>query len=153
MFHRIIEIIVFVISELKTNKTLNEINLQELSELGYSSSEISTAFSWLVDRFELEEKFFVKSKSAYNSNSFRILHSAESELFTKEAHGQLIQFRTLGILNNEQIENLIERSIITGVHLIDSAMLKAFVANVVFDAYRASPSSNKLILTGNETIN
>ena len=53
MYERIVEIITFVLSELKQNKKLSEIDLNVLQDRGYSSSEISTAFSWLVDKLEL----------------------------------------------------------------------------------------------------
>lgn len=151
MFERIIEIIVYVMSELKQNKQLTEIDVNELHQLGYTNSEISTAFSWLVDKIEFEdsEKYEKKSSIA----SFRILHEAEKELFTKPALGELVQYTALGILTNEHIEQIIERALMSGMTSIDSNNLKSFVAFSVFNAYNNNAGGVRFMLMGGETIN
>ena len=45
MQERIVEIILFLVSELKSNKQLNDVDVSLLTENGYTQSEISTAFS------------------------------------------------------------------------------------------------------------
>ncbi len=151
MFERIIEIIVYVISELKQNKHISDIDVDQLHELGYTNSEISTAFSWLVDRMEFSDQMFLKDETT-SDDSFRILHEAERELFTQEAVGELIQLHSLGILTNEHIESLIERALITGMDRIDSSGLKSFVAGMIFNAHPSAKSGNRILLRGNDTI-
>lgn len=151
MFERIIEIIVYVISELKQNKQISEIDIDQLNELGYTNSEISTAFSWLVDRLEFSDQMFMKDETT-SDDSFRILHEAEKELFTQDAIGQLIQLHSLGILTNDHIESLIERALITGIDRIDSSGLKSFVAGMIFNSQPTSRSGNRILLKGNDTI-
>ncbi len=151
MFERIIEIIVYVISELKLNKQISEIDVDQLHELGYTNSEISTAFSWLVDRMEFSDQMFTKDETS-SDDSFRILHEAERELFTQDAIGELIQLHSLGILTNEHIESLIERALITGMDRIDSSGLKSFVAGMIFNAHPSGGSGNRILLRGNDTI-
>ncbi len=48
---RIIEIIFFLLNEIRDNTPLTDIDLKPLSTRGFSETEISTAFSWLIDRF------------------------------------------------------------------------------------------------------
>ncbi len=152
MYERIIEIIVYVISELKKNKQFSEINIDELQRQGYTSSEISTAFSWLVDRMEFGGKLFDVG-TASQAGSFRVLHEAETEFFTSEAWGEMIQLHTLGILTNENIENLIERAAIMGMQKIDTKQLKWFVANSIFNANDGETPGSRFMLNGSETIN
>jgi len=152
MYERIIEIIVFVIGELRQNKNINEIDFNELQDRGYTKSEISTAFSWLVDRLEFVDKV-TNDIASSSSNSFRILHDVEKNLFAPEAWGELIQLNTLGIVSNEHIEMLIERSLMMGIYRIDSQQLKSFVANVVFNLQTDSMNGNRVMLNGSDTIN
>ncbi|MFH1050433.1 MAG: DUF494 family protein [bacterium] len=152
MYERIVEIIVFVMSELKHNKQINEINVDELQKKGYSESEISTAFSWVADRFELAEKFTTQAEFI-NKESFRVLHEGEKELFTKEALGDLFNFHSLGLLNNEQVEALIENTLLTGFQQVDSVNLKYFVANIIFNMQNKYYPGNRFMLSGVESVN
>ncbi len=152
MFERVIEIIVFLISELRTNKSFANINVQQLKDLGYTTSEISTAFSWIADKFNFQE--FNENSPVFVSNeSFRVLHSSERDLFTDDAYGKLIQLHSLGIVDNEHIEHIIERAIISG-SMLDSRVLKYFVASAIFeiDGMNAGHTA-RIILTGNDSIN
>jgi uncharacterized protein Smg (DUF494 family) len=151
MYERIVEIITLVIAELQRNKTIAEISLDNLEKLGYSNSEISTALSWLIDRLEFSENSFINHIP--NNSSFRILHEAEKDLFTQEAWGEVIQMQALGILTNEHIEILIERTAMLGFRQIDTQQLKLFVAYIVFNVLVNNQPTNKLMLQGNETIN
>lgn len=153
MYERIIEIIIYLITEMKDNKNLSEIDISELNERGYSNIEVSTALSWLVDRLEFSEKFYINDETSKTS-SFRILHEAEQDLFTTEAWGQLIQLKALGIITNEHIESLIGRSMMMGMKAVDTNQIKFFVANNVFNLSMNSFFGNtKFMLQGNESIN
>ena len=152
MYEKIIEIIVYVIAELRQNKKINEIDLEKLKKLGYTKSEISTAFSWLVDRIEMSENLLF-ANTCENCNSFRVLHDVEKELFTDEALGELIQLQSLGIIKNEHIELLIERAIMMGADVIESEQVKNFVAQVVFNAHNNNFLNSRFMLAGNDTIN
>jgi len=152
MFERIIEIIVYVISELRQNKHISEIDIKELQKLGYTSAEISTAFSWLVDRIELNDKVLT-TDIKLKAGSFRILHEAEQELFSRDAWGELIQLHTLGVVGTEHIESLIERALLTGMHEIDTGQLRAFVATMIFNAEGSASGGSRYMLNGSDTIN
>ncbi len=151
-FERIVEIIIYVISELRQNKNIAEIDVNELQDRGYTKTEISTAFSWLADRNELSEEIF-EDDEFHANRSYRVLHEAERELFTREAWGEMIQLHSLGILNNEHIEQIIERSLTSGIHLIDSEHLKAFVAMTIFNASDSNSFGSRIMLDGSDSIN
>ncbi|MFA6569741.1 MAG: DUF494 family protein [Bacteroidota bacterium] len=152
MYEKIIEIIVFVIAELKQNKNFDEIDIGELQRLGYTQEEISTAFSWIVDRIEFSDKF--PTNLVFTTvDSFRVLHEVEKQLFSPEAWGDLVQLQTLGIISNEMIEILIERAIMMGMQEIDSENLKSFVAGFIFNANSNTSPVQHYMLRGNERIN
>jgi uncharacterized protein Smg (DUF494 family) len=151
MYERIIEIIVYVVSELKIKNNINDVDITELQRRGYSNSEISTAFSWMVDRMEISERMILSQP--VSTKSFRILHDLERELFTSDAWGEIVQMNTLGLINNDHIELLIERAAMMGIRQIDSSHLKTYIANIVFNANFQSLPGSRLMLSGSDTIN
>lgn len=151
MFERIIEIIVFVIAELQSKRNITDFDLKQLQNLGYTNSEISTAFSWLADKFEFPEESF--DETTTQSSSFRVLYSAERELFTKEAYSELIQMQTLKIISNDQLEIILDRIMYSGSELIDSRRLKQITAQVVFNDGMESIYGSRIMLNGTDTIN
>ncbi len=151
MYEKIIEIIVYVIQQVRQNKSLNDLNIEDLQSKGYSNSEISTALSWLIDKSEITERLFPVPETS-NQESFRVLHDTEKEIFTKDAWGELISMKALGIISNENIEMLIDRSSLMGFQQIDTQQVKLFVANSVFNTYMMNPGS-RYLLRGNDTIN
>lgn len=151
MFERIIEIIVFVISELQNKQNITDVDLKQLQNLGYTNTEISTAFSWLADKFELSDD--IDGESITQRSSIRILHTSEQELFTKEAFSELIQMQTLRMISNEQLELLLERGMYSGGELIDNRRLKQLVAQIVFSDVMDSVYGSRIMLNGTDAIN
>lgn len=146
---KIVEIISLVLKEIKSNKAISEIDLNELTDKGYSEKEISTAFSWLIDRVEFKDPLnFTEPTDAY-----RMLHSAERDLFTTEAHGTLIELHSLGVLTNQNIEDLVEKALFTGYLKIDQPKLKQMVAEILLSSEGTIENGSRLLLRGNDTIN
>ena len=68
LYEKIIEIIVYLLSELKANKQLTEVDMHKLENLGYTQNEINTAFSWVYSKIYAGEKIFV------NDNKRKLTH-------------------------------------------------------------------------------
>jgi len=153
MVQRIIEIIIYVISELKSKKQFDEIDLEKLKNLGYTNSEISTAFSWIADNGSFGDILDTKPQFNNGSKYFRILNPIEKDFFTENAANELIHYNVLGLLSNENIEQLLDKNLLHGYTKIDSNELKMFLANVVLDVYQKNYNANKILLSGNESIN
>jgi uncharacterized protein Smg (DUF494 family) len=151
MFERIIEIILFVMTELQDKEQLTDVDVEKLHNLGYTNSEISTAFSWLLDKVEVNEKLLDRQERTLGS--FRKLHEAEEELFTKEARGEIIQLQTLGLLSNEQLEILIEKTLMSGGLSINKDMLRRYLAGIMFHDDSVSQFGSRIMLNGSDTIN
>ena len=151
MYERIIEIIVYMITELRVNSEISERSISELEDLGYSTSEISTALSWIADGVATNDNAFVKYLEN-SEHSFRVLNDIEKDLLTPEAWGELIQLTSLKILNIEHIEAIIERVTFLGIRKLDKAQLKSVVASIVFNEQVTNSPSNKWILDSFDTV-
>ncbi len=142
---RIIEILLFVLSEYEKNVNPQEIDITQLVRQGYTDTEISTAFSWLYDNYSTND-----TKLTRKENAFRILHDTERILFTQRAWGDIQQMVHLGLLTNTEVENIIEKAAFSGHHKIDSKHVKTYVA---YNIFGSGNNINKVFLSDSETIN
>lgn len=152
MYERIIEIIMLVIAEFRKRNSISTIDLNELQRRGYTSAEISAAFSWLVDKVEFTKELLPLHECSA-ATSFRVFHEAERELFSRQALGELIQMQELGMLGNQHIEEIIERTLLSGMRKVDAKELKNMVAALMFNIEHTRSAGFRLMLEGNETIN
>ncbi len=154
MQERIIEILVYVLTEVKrTKKTVAEIDLTLLVQQGYTQQEISTAFAWLNNRQQSsDEKILVRSAKEENSGSFRFLHRAEQYVITPEAYGYLIQLRELNLVSQHEMELIIEHAMLEGFEL-SIVEIQNIVTSILFDSSLGHSSSNRTMLNSNDAIN
>lgn len=151
MQDKVVEIIVYILSEIKEIKQLSEINVDSLAEQGYSDSEINTAFAWIYSKLDEGELLF-KDESEV-SRSHRLFNPVESKIFTVDAKGYLLLLRELGLLNDLDIDLVIERVLLSGYQRIDTNELKKFIATIILDLSNKSDILNRMILQNNDTIN
>lgn len=123
---RIIELIVLLMMELQNSSQFGEKEIEKLSRLGYSSTEINSAFGWIYSRLGKENKVFSKIENTVHSHRF--LDREEEKAISPEAYGYLIQLRELGIVNDFDVELLIEKIMLSGYGVIDIDELKQFIS-------------------------
>lgn len=150
MYERVIEIIMFLVSELKSSKQLSDIDVSLLSKNGYTQSEISTAFSWLFERMSVGQT--VVDGSEGKNSSYRVLHTAEQMVISTEAFGYLLQCRQLGLITNSDVEIIIERVMAAGFSNIGLPEMKSFVAGMLFDVDGQQGTGGRVSLGSNDTI-
>jgi len=131
MQERIVEIILYLVNELKSNKRLNDVDVSSLERDGYTPSEISSAFSWLFERISVGQA--LTSQTAGDSASHRLLNDAEKRVITPPAFGYLMQCQQLGIVSNLDVEAILERIMAAGFSSIGLTEVKSFVASHLFD--------------------
>lgn len=149
MYERVVEIILFLMDELRSKKHLNEVDVSLLSRNGYTQSEISTAFSWLFDRIAVGREVLPQPEEGH---SFRILHDIERMVITPEAFGYLLQFHHLGLLRNADLEVVIEKLMAAGFASIGLPEMKSFVAGHLFDGEQGGGSGITLPPDINDTV-
>jgi len=150
MQERIVELILYLVNELKTNKDLSDVDVAGLAREGYTQTEISTAFSWLFDRMTAGQS--ISEGGAVDERSHRILHEAEKLVLSREAHGYLLQFRQLGLLTNQDIETILERIMAAGFSTVGVPEVKSFVAGILFDSDNPRNGSSHFSLGSNDSI-
>jgi len=150
MHERIVEILMFLVSELKSNKQLNDIDVSFLTRSGYTQSEISTAFSWLFERISVGQP--VATTGAKAESSFRYLNDAEKMVISPEAFGYLFQCRELGLLKNADVELIIDRIMAAGFSNVGVPEMKSFVAGILFDANLQNSYGGQISFPSDESI-
>ena len=130
MKEKVVELLVFIMTEIQENKRINDIDISDLRSKGYTQSEISAAFSWLHDNFQLNGS--ADRHEGRQQGSQRMLHEAEKFSLTTESQGYLIQLRELGLLDERDLETVIERVMLTGYEKLAVGELHSIVASVIF---------------------
>ncbi|KIH76289.1 Smg protein [Geoalkalibacter ferrihydriticus] len=95
-------------NDLLTNE--NEI-VQELLDIGFEVDEIDAAFSWMENQ-TLEP--LEPSLPSLGVTSQRVFTLRESLMLSLEARGFLVRLRSLGIVDDNVEEEIIERAMSTG---------------------------------------
>jgi len=147
MHERIVEIILFLVNELRSNKRLNDVDVNVLTRDGYTQNEISSAFSWLFERISLGQP--LTDTTGGSSTSHRMLNDAEKMILDAHAYGYLIQCQQLGLLANTDVEAIIERIMMAGFAAIGLSEMKSIVAGFIFDR---DSSNGQISLGMNDTI-
>jgi len=128
---KLIEILIILMNEINRRGIefeRMEILSGKLLDQGYSESEISTAFSWMIERFGS-----LNNNIQPNPKSYRVLHDIEKVFISPEAFGYLLQLNVLGLLNMEEMERIIERSVISSSPKMSVDEIKSLVIDVLFD--------------------
>jgi uncharacterized protein Smg (DUF494 family) len=150
LYEKIIEIIVFLLSELKNNKQLTEVDMHKLENLGYTQNEINTAFSWVYSKIYAGEKIFVEKQK--ENNSQRFLHDLEQNIISPDAYGYLIQLKELGLINNMDIDLIIDKIMVSSYNKVDEPEMKLIIANYLLDIDEMHDTNNRVMINTNDTI-
>lgn len=150
MKERVVEILMYLMSEIEANKRLSEVNLDDLTSRGYTQSEISAAFSWLYDNMPMHEGN-VELHARPSGSSRRQLHQAEKMLLSTDAQGYLMQLFELGLLDAADFEQVIERAMLSGFEKLSLQEIQELAAAVIFAKPRRGEGGHSL-LNNNETI-
>ena len=150
MYERVVEIILLLMNELKSNKQLSEVDVSTLSRSGYTPSEISTAFSWLFDQISTGHEII--DPETAKASSHRVLHDVERMVITPEAHGYLLQWIDLGVLDQADAELIIEKVMAAGFSSVGIDEMKTFIAGMLFHLDDAGRDGGRFSLDANDTI-
>ncbi|HEY4643965.1 MAG TPA: DUF494 family protein [Bacteroidota bacterium] len=151
MYEKVVEIIVYLMTEIHQNKQLGEIDLSSLSRSGYTETEISSALSWIFDKFSVGDAQPVGNASP-SSQSFRIFHEAEKMSLSVKAQGYLIQLRALALLSDLDFELVIDRVMRSGFLKAGLPEVKSIVASVLFNNEDAPNAASRFLLNSSDTI-
>ncbi len=144
MPERIIEIIVYALRRFQEDRDKKDF-LDLTSELiakGYTESEINLSFSWIYDHLKKPVSTIKYIDELDMLNEF----DSEDELnpvLSDEAYGYLMQMIQLGILNEFQVDQILEKALTSGMENINTEQVKSYIVNILFDSekYNSAYSS------------
>lgn len=151
MKEKVVEILIYLMSEIQGDKRLSEIDLTDLKSKGYTQSEISAAFSWLYENMQPSQSNALPSGRAFHG-SRRVLHDVEKLALSTESQGYLIQLCELGVLSDRDLESVIERAMVAGYEKISVQELHQIVAAVLFTKDAGEDGANRSMLNSGDTI-
>ena len=151
MKEKVVELLIFIMSEIQDNKQISEIDLADLKTRGYTPSEISAAFSWIYENVELNQNRVQRTERP-SHGSRRILHEAEKAALSTESQGYLIQLRELGLLDDKDFETAIERAMMAGYERLTVAELREIVAAILFSRGGDDAPDGRSMLNNDDTI-
>ncbi|MEW6509508.1 MAG: DUF494 family protein [Bacteroidota bacterium] len=151
MKEKVVELLIFIMSEMQDNKRISDIDLADLRTRGYTQSEISAAFSWIYENIELDHQRPAPPVRP-GSGSRRVLHDAEKTALSIEGQGYLIQLSELGLLDDQEFEAVVERAMMAGYEKLSVAELREIVASVLFARGGNDPSGGRTMLNNGDTI-
>lgn len=137
MPERIIEAIIILLSKLQENQIVNAyVNLsKELSTQGYTESEINLAFSWIFNHLKKDRSYDFQDDD-FVALEDEFMDDPNEQILSPEAYGYLMQIVQLGMLSDNQVEEVIEKAVEKGGSAISTDEVKSIVANVLFDSDR-----------------
>ena len=153
MHTRVVDIIVYLMENLQAGKNLADIDLNPFIENGTNRSEISAAYSWVIQKKQMDAMENALSQGiSSSSEQHRILHIAERLVIKSDAYGYLLELSNIGMLNQMDIEHIIESIMINTHERVDLEKMKKLVSRQLFASGRFSPTQSTY-LKGNENIN
>jgi len=151
MKEKVVEILVYLMSEMQEDKKITDIEIRDLKTRGYTQSEISAAFSWLYDNFDMSQGVATRAGKA-SAVSKRILHDVEKVVLSTESQGYLIQLREIGLLEDQDVEAVIDRAMVAGYEKLTLAELRVIVASVLIAKAGSERGLNRSMLNSKDTI-
>ncbi|MFQ5641067.1 MAG: DUF494 family protein [bacterium] len=134
MNERVVEILILIMNEIRNDSQGSqklELLSKDLIKQGYTEGEISSAFSWLLSRLRNESEELVQDQDSASKNSFRLLHEIESSVISTQAYGYIIQLKELGIIDEHDVEQILERAMMLGTMKVTVEDIKSIAASLL----------------------
>lgn len=156
---RILEIITHLLADMGNRRELADIDTHSLYEKGFSEIEISTAFTWLMDKLTLSSMHAHLSQSTQKpkSNSqprdqFRPFHETEQSMFSVDSRGYLLQLRELGLLSDGELEMIIDRVWFFGGQNVGLESIREIAGQVIFDFNDSTRLHSRMMLGTHDNV-
>lgn len=132
---KILEIVMFLIDYMRSRQgrlpASDDFSIT-LRNMGYTDHEISSAYFWLMNRFDNPpEEVFADFPAI--GRSTRILTDSERMQLTTGAHGLLLKLLSFGLIDDEDLETILERVNFFGSEPVTEEQIKLVASSVVFD--------------------
>jgi len=151
---RILDIVFYLVQYVRTHNGslahLDDIS-KSLRNLGFTESEISSAYGWFLEEVQSRSEKFVFSSDIGNCQP-RVFSELERQQIEPTAQGYLIQIHQMGLLSEEEFEMTIERAMMLAPEQVDIAGMKMLTSTVLFSGASPNMDLNWFNVSGDETI-
>lgn len=143
MQERIIEIIVYLLTELQQERKRKEkLDLsRELILRGYTETEVNLGFSWIYNHLKKPINEPIDQMIEY-VDDIEEMTDIDQLILSPEAYGYLLHLIHLGVIKEKDIENFVEKALSYGKNDINVDDLKSIVATIIFTTDGSSFYSN-----------
>ena len=147
MDDRVMEIVLYIMNSINATTDENILSQIEaisdsLVERGYTETEIKSAFDILMESITEEGIEFIlpeEKKQKSTRKSKKVQKSSSSAPKTQKHF--IYQVNELDIVGNEEIERIINRSMMRGKHCTSISEIKAIVDHFIFDPQELQSNS------------
>lgn len=154
MEDRILEIVFYLVQYVRSHNGslahLDDIS-KSLKNLGFTESEISSAYGWFLEEVQSRSEKFVFTNDK-GETSPRIFSDIEKQQIGTDAQGYLIQLYQMGLLDEENFEQVVERAMMVSPDQIDLSSMKMIASTVLFGGADLSMDLNWFNVSGDETV-
>lgn len=150
LYEKVLEIIVLLLSELRKNKQLSDVDVKQFEGLGYTQNEINTAFSWVYSKIYTGDEIFIDQDK--NTRSNRFLHEVEQNIISPEAYGYLIQLKELRLINNMDVDLIIDKLMVSSYSKVELNEMKYMIAAYLLDIDDMNNANSRMMINTNDTI-
>ncbi|HAC16292.1 MAG TPA: hypothetical protein DCE78_10180 [Bacteroidetes bacterium] len=161
MRNNIVDLIVYLARKIRLGESLIELKDDSISK--FNKSEISAAYSWIMQQYprlksidDLKTDNYSITNQVYRPDDIlpghRVLHYAERILITPDAYGYLLELVEIGIIDQKTMESIIERVMFHTTDRITIESVKTMIQENLFENQKSSKVNNSF-LRGNESVN
>jgi len=151
---RILEIVFYLVQYVQTHDGslahLDDIS-KSLRNLGFTESEISSAYGWFLEEVQSRTEKFVFNRDVGNDRP-RVFSEVEKQQIAADAQGYLIQVYQMGLLSDEEFELAVERAMLMAPDKVDLSSVKMIASTLLFGNTTSSLDLNWFNVSGDETI-
>ncbi len=155
MGDRILEIVFYLVQHVRSHNgslaRLEDIS-KSLRNLGFTDSEISSAYGWFLEEVQSRSEKFLFSNDSGQMPP-RIFSEIEKQQFSIDAQGYLIQLYQMGLVNDEELEQVVERGLMMAPEYVDLEAVKMLASTVLFGNVPMALDLNWFNVSGDETVN
>jgi uncharacterized protein Smg (DUF494 family) len=134
MRSKVLEIVVFLMDNVQDfDSWLTDADdiSATLQDMGYSESDIGSAYEWLASRLHDQgERQFTGFTQVPAMR--RVLSDIEKRFWTHEAHAFLLKLIHSNLVDNEQLETVIDRSALFGSRTVTLERVQGVASSVLF---------------------
>ncbi len=153
MGDRILEIVFYLVQYVRSHDGtlahLDDIS-RSLKNLGFTDSEISSAYGWFLEEVQSRSEKFIFSNDLRKMPP-RVFSELERQQIITDAQGYLIQLYQMGLLTEDEFEQVVERALMMAPDMIDLEAMKMLASSVLFGNVPPNLDLNWFNVSGDET--